>query len=49
MNKRLWCAVIALMLGVSGFALLWHETNYLVVIAVVLILWGDNLSRDNRR
>lgn len=41
--------IIALILGLSGFVLLWVMAGYLSALAVFLMLWGNNCQMYDAR
>jgi len=44
---NLFAHLLALTLGISGFALLWVYVSWQASLGVFLVLWGDNINANN--
>jgi len=48
MNKQLLAVTVEILATLLGFGLLWYATNWMVVLGVFLILFGNNLMKSRQ-
>ncbi len=51
MTQRLFYRIMAFITGSIGFFLIFHYYNWKLALAILLILWGNNLDKlaDNTK
>jgi len=42
----MWLSLLAMVLGIAGIIIIWHQLNGIVAFGIFLIIWGDNISTN---
>jgi len=45
MSNKTILTLLGTFIGLTGIALLWYETSFLIVLAVFLMMFGDNITK----
>lgn len=45
-QERIWILIISVGLSLIGVAILLNDFGYSSVLAIILILWGNNIQAD---
>jgi acetyltransferase-like isoleucine patch superfamily enzyme len=43
---RLYSSLLAFLLGIAGFALLWVYASWQISLGAFLVIWGDNINTN---
>lgn len=45
-NVIMWSSLLAMVLGLAGIIIIWHQLNGIVAFGIFLLIWGDNISTN---